>query len=155
MARIEEIDFLGEKQSGVNVSNTVGIGGVNDKYDVMLIQALFRYIALQEEPAAYGEYDDFARWVLGVTSAKDVPNATGVFDTLTANAVWGFQRRNELRLLSVDGVIHPADYNGRVLKKQYPLMTITLLHAEALGTITNIGKNYIEGLRIIAPQLPI
>ncbi len=155
MARIEEIDFLEQKGFGANVSMTVGIGGVNEKFDVMLIQALFRYISLQEDPAAYGEYDNFARNVLGVPSAKDVPEATGSFDGATANAIWSFQRRNALKLLDLDGIIHPADYNGRVLKKQYPLMTITLLHAEALGTSTNIGKNYIEGLRIIAPQLPI
>ena len=155
MAKIEEINFLGEKRPGANVSKTVGAGGVNERFDVMLVQALFRYISLQEDVAAHGEYDNFARNVLGVPSAKDVPKATGVFDAATAKTIWAFQRRNALRLLDMDGTIHPADYKGRVLKKQYPLMTITLLHSAALGTITNIGRNYIQGLKIIAPQLPI
>jgi hypothetical protein len=42
---------------GSNVSQTVGTGGRNDTGDVLLIQAMFRYIAKGRGPEALGFSD--------------------------------------------------------------------------------------------------
>jgi len=155
MARIEKMNFLGETRDCVNISRTVGNGRANEKDDVMLIQALLRFIGLQEDPDASGEYDNFAKYSLGLNSAAEVPRITGIFDSLTANAIRVLQNRHIHRVLKVDGIVHPASYHYRHLKKQYPLMTITLLDLEASETITNIGNgHYIQGLKMLAPALP-
>ena len=155
MAKIEKINFLGETRDCVNVSGSVGSGQANQRLDVMLVQALLRFIGLQEDPAASGEYDNFAKYSLGLNSSAEVPQITGAFDARTADAIVAFQTRHRHRVLKIDGIVHPASYGHRRLKRQYPLMTITLLDLEASETITNIGGgHYIRGLKILAPTLP-
>ena len=45
MAKKDIINFSGNKSLGVNTTFSVGPGGGNGQADVMLVQALFRYIA--------------------------------------------------------------------------------------------------------------
>jgi hypothetical protein len=124
MAQFEEINVKGTFQSGVNVSKIVGFAGANLTEDVLLIQALFNYIA-----------DGMFPEMLGLGGDYKVPEVTGEMDADTYSAIGAFQIRNASRLLrqNFDGRIHPASYKGRVIKDVYkqPVMSITLLHIMA------------------------
>src|SRR5262245_35344194 len=126
-----------------NVSGIVGVGGDNEKFDVMLIQALFRLIA---------HHDNTARKMFGVTLA-DLPEPTGNFDNRTIQAIWRFQRRMAHRLLNVDGKIHPGNYHNRVIKDvSGRLMTITLLNLMATDeALMNNDPDVISALTRVAP----
>ena len=128
MAKIEIATLGNVKTQHANVSNVVGIGVINERNDVMLIQALFKLI---------GYTNIYAKRYFGL-SANDIPELTGIFDVKTILAIWGFQRIMSSRLLSADGKIHPASYKDRVLKnalyKGSRLMAITLLNIEAVET---------------------
>lgn len=147
MATRETINFkqLSSPMEQANVSGIVGVGGDNDKFDVMLIQALFRLI---------GPSNNRARRMFGVGLA-DLPEPTGNFDNKTIQAIWGFQRRVAHRLLNVDGKIHPGNYHNRVIKDiSGPLMTITLLNLMATDeALMNNDPDVISALTRIAPHL--
>ena len=49
MAKTEIINIRGNTSRGVNLSQSVGIGGANQRSDVMLIQALFYYLSFNRE----------------------------------------------------------------------------------------------------------
>lgn len=153
MARKEIINFRGLRTNGVNTTFRVGAGGDNGRADVMLIQALFRYI-----------------YNLGVHTVKvnsgltkyDIPRITERCDETTQRAIWKFQQANARKLLSVDGRIHPASYENRVIDSEFsdyfykkaapPVMTITLLHIYASFAHPSTDE-YISGLIAIAPDL--
>jgi hypothetical protein len=124
MAQFEEININGDSESGVNISKIVGFAGANLKEDVLLIQALFKYIA-----------DGMFPEMLGLGGDYKVPDVTGEMDADTYSAIAAFQIRNASRLLrhNFDGRIHPASYKNRVIKNisKQPVMTITLLHIMA------------------------
>lgn len=126
MAKIEFTTLGNVKTQHANVSYVVGIGGINERNDVMLIQALFKLIGFQ---------DIYAKRYFGL-SANDIPEPTGILDVKTIMAIWGFQRIMSSRLLNDDGKIHPASYKDRILKNAFykgsRLMAITLLNMEAL-----------------------
>src|ERR1043165_2647732 len=119
MAQIDRVNF--ELAGGldiyhVNISDIVGIGGTNEKNDVMLVQALFILL---------GYTDNFARRYFGMCK-NDLPKPTGNRDDKTFRAIWRFQVTNAARLLNTDGKIHPARYKNRVIKDATrPLMAIT------------------------------
>jgi hypothetical protein len=148
MATREMINF---KQLGpspieqANLSGIVGVGGLNDKHDVMLIQALFRLV---------GYSNHWARSNFGM-SLTDLPEPAGQFDGKTIQAIWGFQRRMAHRLLNVDGKIHPGNYHNRVIKDiSGRLMTITLLNFLAVdGALMSNDPDVISALTRIAPHL--
>src|SRR5262245_47147817 len=146
MATREMVNF---KQWGpreqANVSGIVGVGGDNDKFDVMLIQALFRVVGFSNHSA---------RQRFGVSLA-DMPEPTGNFDNKTIQAIWGFQHRMAHRLLNVDGKIHPGNYHNREIKEgrerltPFPLLNIVATE-EALMVH---GTEVIPALTRVAPQL--
>lgn len=141
------INIRGYRQPCVNVSYTVGNGSANRPPDVRLIQALFNYIGYEEQSA---------RNYFNLSYPMEIPVITGFFDTPTSAAIWSFQRKWALNLLSQDGVIHPADYKGRIIKDTTkPLMAITLLHLLATDTGVINGENYLFGLKKLEPQLLI
>lgn len=125
MAKIEIANLKGEKLKHANISDVVGIGGRNERNDVMLLQALFRIA---------GSFNDLIKKDLfGFEKDEVLPKVTGDLDPLTMETIWRFQRHNAHRLLSVDGKVHPASYENRLLKEPYKrrLMMITLLNLEA------------------------
>ncbi len=128
MATIEIATLGNVKTQHANVSNVVGIGGINERNGVMLIQALFKLIGFQ---------DIYAKRYFGL-SANDIPEPTGILDVKTILSIGGVQRMMSSRLLNNDGKIHPASYKDRVLKnalyKGSRLMAITLLNMEAVET---------------------
>jgi peptidoglycan hydrolase-like protein with peptidoglycan-binding domain len=128
-----------------NVSHIVGIGGENEKMDVMLIQALFRLV---------GYDDDEARKMIGLGVA-DLPEPTGIFDEKTSQAIWSYQRRRAHKLLNVDGKIHSGNYHQRVIKDLHGrLMTITRLNIDAdIGAAINHNTKVVPALTLVAPQL--
>lgn len=126
MARYASINIRGIVQSGVNIDKMVGFAGDNLREDVMLIQALFNYIAEGLAPGAVGLGGDYK-----------IPAVSGEIDADTYSAISAFQVRNASRLISrngftMDGKIHPASYKGRVIRDtRKPLIAITLLHLMA------------------------
>jgi hypothetical protein len=119
---------------GWNVSESVGIGGANKIGDVMMIQAMFRYL---------GMHDRF--WVIGVDSLAELPEVNGKYTGKLGRIILNFQKKYDYLLLSVDGLIHPASNQDRNIKfssgDNNRLMTITLLHTEMLEA-TDTGIDY-------------
>ena len=146
MATREMVYFkLGSPEEQGNISRIVGIGGDNEKMDVMLIQALFRLV---------GNTESLARRRFGV-GLTDLPEPKGDFDDKTIQTIWGFQRGMANRLLNVDGKIHPGNYRNRVIDPRGRFMTITLLNmlAKEEALMLNSDPDVISALTRIAPQL--
>ena len=146
MAQFEEITINGKAQSGVNIKKTVGFAGPNLKEDVLLIQALFNYIAKGMFPEMVGLGGDYK-----------IPEVTGEMDGDTYSAIGAFQIRNASRLLmpTFDGRIHPASYKNRNIRNSAGrLMCITLLHIMAIDTSVMRGDHdYPQTLAHEYPEL--
>lgn len=146
MAGTEIININGKTAFGVNVKGIVGYAGANLTEDVMLIQALFNYIAKGLFPEALGLGGDYK-----------IPEITGEIDADTYLAIGEFQIRNASRLLRrvFDGRIHPASYKNRVIRDtKKGVMSITLLHIMATDAAVMQGHwDYREGLIKLKPEL--
>jgi hypothetical protein len=118
----ERITILGDTSLGFNLSQPVGHNAANVRGDVLLVQALFRFIV--------EGFDDLT--ILGMGSVDQVPHTHGLMDPVTLTAIRTFQRRWAHNLIRTDGVIHPAQYSGGfrniTTSGKGPLMTITMLH---------------------------
>jgi hypothetical protein len=121
MPRRDLIKINGEGNYGLNVFDTVGISGANNPGDVMVVQAMFRYLA---ELWRKHSYD----WKMPLRDDLFLePN--GQVGKKTYKAILAYQRFNRYELLSADGVIHPAKYDNRNIKfGGTRVMTITLMH---------------------------
>ncbi len=131
-----------QSETCTNITFSVGLCADNGPADVMLVQTLFNYIG-KSNPRKLG------------FSMSSMPAIDGRVGPVTRNAIFSFQRAHQSRLLSVDGVIHPAKYEGRVIKNMGGrMMTITLLDrfAHEEGVMTS-DPDYIRGLINLAPQL--
>lgn len=145
MARTKVININGEQQLCVNIAKIVGFAGANLKEDVMLIQALFNYIATGLYPGAVGLGGDYK-----------IPEITGEMDADTYSAIGEFQLRNARQLIGkFDGRIHPASYQNRVLKDiRKPVMCMTLLHIMATdAAVMQSDYHYRDGLIRLKPEL--
>jgi hypothetical protein len=148
MAKIDMANIPPMQVEHANISDAVGNGEKNEKNDVLLIQALFKLV---------GYNDRHARKFFGL-AVKDLPEATGSFDEKTRRAIWAFQYQSAHRLLNVDGKIHPASYQNRVIKNAFKagtrLMIITLLNIEAPeGAVINHSDAVIPAIKKIAPSI--
>jgi hypothetical protein len=130
------------RQTCVNIHFSVGGPKAdNGQADIMLVQALFNYIAKSNTS------------VLGF-SLQSMPGIDGRIGPKTRNAILSFQRRNSHKLLSVDGVVHPAKYEARVINLGGRLMTITLLDQFASQeALMRNDADHIQGLIKIEPRL--
>ena len=171
MAKLEIIFVGGIGYLGFNVTSTVGVGGRNETGDVMLIQAVFAFLSQNHEPR------QTERWrTISVPPVDGNPD-TGIKQAIVqyqkqfnTDAI-GFKQqegimsgRNALEypsfykdgyggpnaLLSVDGLIHPANYRQRNLSRLWgsPLLTITKLFADVIQV-----DNGVERLQVDFPQL--
>lgn len=119
MARKEIITVLDSKSPCFNVSHPVGVAGWNDMGDVILVQAMFRFI--------FEGFEDTSH--LGVPSPDDVPALTGYMDGKTIKSIRSFEQRWMNLLMRPDGKIHPANYHRNLqVSGTKPRMTITMLH---------------------------
>jgi hypothetical protein len=122
MARREIITINEVKVRGFNVNAPVGDGGENEAGDVLLVQAMFQYLA---------ELVELER--LGLKSSDEIPAPTGRIDDRTLNAIKRYQQSAAVwSLLSADGLIHPADSQSRNIRLQglIRLKTITSLQLQ-------------------------
>lgn len=146
MAKTEVININGKTGFGVNVTGIVGFAGENRQEDVMLIQALFNYIANGLSPAA-----------VGLGSKYRIPEITGEIDADTYLAIGEFQIKHAHRMLRnpFDGRIHPASYKNRAIRNgSGRLMCITLLHIMATdAAVMQSHYDYREGLIKLKPEL--
>jgi hypothetical protein len=156
MAKKDIITINGVRTACLNTDRPVGSNLANDSCDVLLVQAMLKRLA---------ELGVSREGFLGLPSRDAVPEPNGNFeDGKTLNAILSYQRRNARKLLRVDGVIHPAAYQGRNIEDHLGarFMTITLLHLHlvsltqmALGPspVTVDPATYITDLLRIAPAL--
>jgi hypothetical protein len=116
MAKYDAVRIKGKMYLTLSNDHSVGAGSRNEISDVMLIQAMLRYIVPYQ--------------LMIAEPAPSYPAVTGVFDAETGEAINHFQSSFSPRLLNLDGVVHPPSYEGRDLKEPLlkPLMTITMLH---------------------------
>jgi hypothetical protein len=93
MAEIMKFNFNAEvSQDYLNVSSSVGKGGVNDNGDVLVIQALFWEVLPRRYKVPYHE----------------LPLPTGTFDLKTASLIKKYQQLNRQGKVSRDGLINKA-----------------------------------------------
>lgn len=142
MAKYDAIRIKGKMWLGLSNDYSVGAGGRNNFGDVLLVQAMLRYIA---------PFEIFR----GGTVPSVFPEVTGIFDADTGEAIRRFQREYDVRLIQTDGIIHPPSYKGRDLKDMFnPLMTMTFLHILCKHTAKFYGQaRYATGITMIYPQL--
>ena len=144
MAKKESFTLnTGTPIEAVNLDFRVGEHGENRQADVMLIQSLFQYIGLKGNAAR--------RCVEGIR----LPGIDGICGPITRRAIRHFQHKHAHRVLRVDGVIHPASYNGRrVADLTKPVMTIMLLHFFATDASLFLSDpDYFSGLVKLEPRL--
>lgn len=142
MAKMEKANIapLGQLNFA-NISNSVGLGEVNDRNDVMLIQAMFRLL---------GDEKSSASALLGMRM-KDLPDITGIFDEKTIKAIWIYQRHNSYDLLKIDGKVHPGSYQGRIIKKTFGARHMMITH---LNFFLRFGNWELKAdIEAIAPNL--
>jgi hypothetical protein len=145
MATIETVDFgVYGKHQYANISTEVGQGLANERNDVLLIQTLFWLIG--------GAGKVFSRAFFGYDPIY-LPAISGTCDGDTLNTIWSFQRHRRYRLLNVDGKIHPASYQNRVLKSgpEARQMSITLLNMNAAQIIST--NDIISAIKRMTPEI--
>lgn len=146
MAKKDLITMLDETSPGFNLSFWVGLGGLNDKGDVMLIQAMMNFIAEgHDDPSMVGVKFDF-----------DLPDVTGSLDSSTIFSIIGFQTRWMSHLLaSVAGKIFPVDYKTYKYTESEPRRpVITMLHQLSLDAAGRLNESdYTEAMPKMFPQL--
>jgi hypothetical protein len=86
----------------------------------------------------------------------EVPEPTGKYDLKTEKAILRYQTNHRTELLTADGVIDPASYNGRNILHHASgphsrVMTITDLHCD-LHVLFD-PRDYTTELTRIVPQL--
>jgi len=146
MAMKQWLSLEGDRSPCFNINYSVGVGGINHIDDLILIQAMFRFIA-----KGFGELS-----ILGLTSINEVPGLTGLLDKKTINTIHSYQRRWTRLLLNADGLIHPADYIDRDLKIDPTTrrMAITLLHQHAQDAGFRLGEtDYTTAMVRLFPEL--
>jgi hypothetical protein len=155
MPKTDLINFETGRFWGVNTHFKIGAHFDNPPADVMMIQTLFRYLSFA---------GGYIKGELGYGDG-DLPEVNGKFDTRTQSVLRKFQQKNRAKLITTDGTIHPASYEGRTLKMPHwqplmnhpvvPVMTITLLHIYAWYTeyVFNRTANYVGHLVAMTPEL--
>lgn len=143
-------DFTGPCWNTHNLVGDVGIG-INDPGDVMVIQAMLSNIAVSPIPVFDIFRAKISLW-FGVLSVN------GTFDMFTSNVIKGYQEFRSDMLISVDGLIHPADYKGRTITIKWGLpvrlMTITMLHLDSVQANRRVGgRDYTMDFKLSHPQL--
>ena len=159
MAKIDKINAGSWTDYCVNLTRPVGDGAPNDFYDVLLIQALFKYISTTDFDNPYKS----GLGMLGLGDEGDgfvyeVPKLNGIMDLPTITAIRQFQIANQDRLLvrMYDGVIEPAKYKSRTLwnVRTARLLSITLLHEYASDAeIARGDTHYIHTLKTMSASL--
>jgi hypothetical protein len=150
IAKFENYDGYFRSLEQYNISGIVGPGGKNEPNDVMLIKAL---LFLNESNKDVSDLEYFGPSRVGLI---DLPEINGILDTATIQAIWAFQRRNASLLLSIDGKIHPASYQNRIIKKSSgaKYMSITLLNQQAYYAPMYLDTHSLEQtIRKIAPAI--
>jgi len=144
----ELISLNGKERYGFNVSDTVGLGGMNTTGDVLVVQAMLNYIA--EGGLGLQCFGYIESLELGA-----LPELTGTMDHETTKALAMFASLNRPRLYGgSDLMIHPASYAGRDLNRFKPIMKITLLHVYAVAAAKRQGdSDYTTAMLRMLPRL--
>ena len=145
MPRRDLITIDGWSEYGLNVFDSVGVGGANNPGDVMVVQAMFRY--LHDLNVQKDHLQDYKHLWDGMDLEP-----TGIFDVRTKRTIIHYQQSYWYAVLSTDGIVHPAKYENRKITtgNGKRLMTITHLHQE-LWMAEDNGKDY---TREIAKNFP-
>ncbi len=130
-----------ESWTEINVTSSVGVGGVNSTQDVLVVQALLKYV---------GEKISYFR-------NENLPRPTGVMDKKTQHLIKKYQqyvRRVKKVGLSVDGRIDPS--KGLYVPGKKLQWTIGQLNGDASQIHMMFGRNggdHVEDLCTIYPPI--
>ena len=134
-------------EPAVNLNFSVGQGGDNGIADVMLIQAMFHFLASTYKTPLTA---------LGF-STGELSRIDGICGNKTKKSILKFQIKHRDKILSADGLIEPAKYQGRNLTPGGPkgkYMTMTWLHfLSSQQALYTTEPSYIKGLISIEPRL--
>lgn len=143
MAIIETvIDDLGEPLTIINVSNSVGINGVNDPEDVQIVKALFKFIP---NKLNWGTKQGWEWLDDSLPSPYDgttwgIPELTKSFQKYANKMLSNYGYKVE-----VNGRIKPAkDY--ALVGKKYSTIVALNVFANLGGTVPSLG-NYIDRIK--------
>jgi hypothetical protein len=115
MAYREIVRVKGNPQPWLNLSFSVGRPGVNRNDDVMLVQALFNFVA------AHHGGD------MSLLGTAQLPDVTGDMDHLTTVAIQRFHLRWMRFMPALASTLHPAAYQAVDLSLNKRIEPITML----------------------------
>lgn len=124
-----------------NLGAAVGRGAPNRPADVMLIQAMFKAIALE-----------FRYYFMNLK----LPDPNGMIEHDVLKAIWSYQSLNATHLLAVDGRIDPASFAGRTLHmtaKKETMMQFLNEEVRCVMTMRQGGHDHATWLMNMFPQL--
>ena len=141
------INYDDDKVPGFNLSFSVGIGGQNDQGDLLLIQALFNFIATGLKSVSR----------FGISGRHDLPAVTGRLDSNTIFTIIGFQHKQLHRLFATkSGTLFPADYTQKipVVMGEEPRQPMFLLHQFAQEAAALLNEaDYTTAMVKLFPEL--
>jgi hypothetical protein len=117
------ITLYDDPEVWLNLSFSVGRPGFNRKDDVMLVQALFNFVAERHSSSVS---------VLGIGQV-DLPRVTGEIDGATIFAIQWFQLRWVRFMRMIDRTMRPARYEGDLdlSKRMEPITMLVSLARDA------------------------
>ena len=136
MARIEK-DDMGEDI--INVSAKVGVRGVNDPNDVMVVQGMLKYLTQFTK-----------KWTNVI-----LPQPNGTLDRATQQAIFDYQQRvrsqPQVFWVAKDGSISSFKPGMQLLHKQQ--LTITAMNGDCamLSAALRDGKDHIDAITMRFP----
>jgi hypothetical protein len=144
MARRDIITIQGIKQPCLNLSGSVGLGGDNERGDVMLIQAYLIYVHPQTQDLLSSN-----------DGLVELAGVSGMYDADTSRALSDYCRARSGGFLEVNGRVDPASYEGRNIKNpRGKLMVITRMHLDARANQPRWrSSDYVSDILRFYPQL--
>lgn len=138
MAKIDKDD---SNEDIINVQEKVGVRGINDSGDVMVIQGMLNYL------------QQFTTKWTKVT----VPTPNGTLDKITQQAIFDYQqfarnRQNQLNVwVAKDGAVSPFKKGVKLLNKQQ--WTILSMNGDCamLNAALRDGKDHIDAITMRFP----
>lgn len=135
MAKIEKDD---EGDNIINVSNKVGVSGINLTNDVMVVQALLKYLTLSS-----------MKWC-----RVAVPEPTGFLDKNTQQAIFDYQEYKRThssnpknyRWVAKDGAISSYKKGINLLKKQEWTIISLNMDCGMLSAALMDGKDHVDAI---------
>ena len=128
-----------------NLTGSVGAGCPNATADVKLVQCIFTTLAMNSP---------YTHLNLG-TRNENIPGPNGRYTAAMGQVISNYQKAHSSLLLSADGRIHPASFNGRLLRTGgVRMMTIQMLNEHLGQTSSSLGASWDGGVDLVLGMFP-